>query len=150
MRKLILCFALAIALSGCGGIVNPYDSSFSCPHFQDGKCVSVETAYKESTGDKGYHDLWSEGGQPRSNQLRRDQTGHINASEEDLYRSALFGRLNGLLNSPTPPMVVAPQVMRVLILPYTGRDNELYMQRYVYMFLGGPGWLLKNAAEGSN
>jgi conjugal transfer pilus assembly protein TraV len=41
-------------------------------------------------------------------------------------------------------VVVPPQVMRVLILPYTGDERELYMYRYVYMFVDEPRWLLKN------
>ena len=137
MRKLIFYFlvSLAFALSGCAGVMNPYHSSFSCPNYKNGKCVSVEEAYKESTGQT-YHDLWTKG-----------QLGKAAPSEADRYQSALYGRLSGLLRSPVSPVVVPPQVMRVLILPYTGRDNELYMQRYVYLFLSDPKWLLSD--EGS-
>lgn len=143
MQKLIFPFIFILALSGCAGVMNPYSSSFQCPKMENGKCVSVRTAYNESTEGHDYHDLWAEG---RSGKKEKsgfsDSTMQANA---DLYQSSLYGRLNGLLQSPKSPMVVPPQVMRVLILPYTGDDNDLYMYRYVYMFLDGPTWLLKNA-----
>ncbi len=139
MQKLIFPFIFMLALSGCAGVMNPYSSSFQCPKMENGKCVSVRTAYNESTEEKDYHDLWAEG---RSGKKEKEPLG---PSDADLYQSALYGRLNGLLQSPRSPMVVPPQVMRVLILPYTGADNDLYMYRYVYMFLDGPRWLLKNA-----
>ena len=144
MRKLIFYFLLAVAfaLAGCAGAMNPYSSSFSCPNFKNGKCVSVEDAYKDSTDGK-YQDLWKESGAGKSKKVKAAPT------EADLYQSALYGRLNGLLKSPVSPMVVPPQVMRVLILPYTGRDNELYMERYVYLFLSGPRWLLNDAVSSS-
>lgn len=151
MRKLILIFyffpflSLAFALSGCAGVMNPYHSNFQCPNFKNGRCVSVEDAYKESTSQ--YHDLWKKGlGDTRVG----DDNGRIQKagpSIADEYQSALYGRLDGLLKSPVSPMVVPPQVMRVLILPYTGRDNELYMARYVYLFLSGPRWLLDDAVS---
>ena len=145
MRKLIFCFFLflAFALTGCAGAMNPYSSSFSCPNFKNGRCVSVETAYKDSTDGK-YQDLWKESGAGKSKKEK------IEPTDADLYQSALYGRLNGLLKSPVSPMVVPPQVMRVLILPYAGRDNELYMQRYVYLFLSGPRWLLNDAVSSTS
>ncbi len=144
MRKLISYFFLSLVftLAGCAGAMNPYSSSFSCPNFKNGRCVSVEDAYKDSTNGK-YQDLWKESGAGKSKKEKAAPT------EADLYQSALYGRLNGLLKSPVSPMVVPPQVMRVLILPYTGRDNELYMERYVYLFLSSPKWLLNDAVSSS-
>ena len=153
MRKLILIFylfsflSLAFALSGCAGVMNPYHSNFQCPNFKNGRCVSVEDAYKESTGQ--YHDLWKEGTSPGGGPDNGGRIQKAGPSIADEYRSALYGRLDGLLKSPVSPMVVPPKVMRVLILPYTGRDNELYMARYVYLFLSGPRWLLNDAVSGS-
>ena len=150
MRKLIfyLFFIFALALSGCAGVMNPYHGSFQCPHFKNGRCVSVEDAYKESTGQ--YHDLWKEGtsaGGGADNDGQIQEAGRKKSIANE-YQSALYGRMAGLLKSPVSPMVVPPQVMRVLILPYTGKDNELYMARYVYLFLSGPRWLLNDAVKG--
>lgn len=58
------------------------------------------------------------------------------------YRSALFDKFSGLLKEPKTPIVAPPKVMRVLLLPYTGQDNEFYMLRYVYFFVDKPRWIL--------
>jgi len=58
------------------------------------------------------------------------------------YRSALFDKFNGLLKEPRTPIVAPPKVMRVLLLPYTGQENEFYMLRYVYFFVDKPRWIL--------
>ena len=58
------------------------------------------------------------------------------------YRSALFDKFNGLLKEPKTPIVAPQKVMRVLLLPYTGQENEFYMLRYVYFFVDKPRWIL--------
>jgi conjugal transfer pilus assembly protein TraV len=58
------------------------------------------------------------------------------------YRSALFDKFSGLLKEPKTPIVAPPKVMRVLLLPYTGQENEFYMLRYVYFFVDKPHWIL--------
>ena len=58
------------------------------------------------------------------------------------YRSALFDKFSGLLKEPQTPIVAPPKVMRVLLLPYTGQENEFYMLRYVYFFVDKPRWIL--------
>jgi len=58
------------------------------------------------------------------------------------YRAALFDKFTGLLKEPVTPVVAPPKTMRVLLLPYTGQDNEFYMLRYVYFFVDEPRWLL--------
>lgn len=153
MQKLIFSFIFILAFSGCAGVMNPYDSNFQCPGFKNGKCVSVGTAYKESKKDNHYTDLWDEGsGTERAKKGKSGGQVDENLSDASLYQNALYNRLSGLLQQPTSPFVVPPQVMRVLILPYTGKGNELYMDRYVYLFMDSPKWLLKNAlpAEGGN
>ena len=58
------------------------------------------------------------------------------------YRSALYDKFSGLLKEPKTPIVAPPKVMRVLLLPYTGQENEFYMLRYVYFFVDKPRWIL--------
>ena len=58
------------------------------------------------------------------------------------YRSALYDKFSGLLKEPQTPVVAPPKVMRMLLLPYTGQDNEFYMLRYVYFFVDKPRWIL--------
>ena len=71
-------------------------------------------------------------------------TGAGNPEERNFnqYRSALFDKFSGLLKEPKTPIVSPPKVMRVLLLPYTGQENEFYMLRYVYFFVDKPRWIL--------
>ncbi|HEY6874237.1 MAG TPA: type IV conjugative transfer system lipoprotein TraV [Geobacteraceae bacterium] len=69
-------------------------------------------------------------------------TGNIEEKNYNQYRSALYDKFNGLLKEPQTPIVAPPKVMRVLLLPYTGQENEFYMLRYVYFFVDKPRWIL--------
>ena len=58
------------------------------------------------------------------------------------YRSALYDKFGNLLKEPKTPIVAPPKTMRVLLLPYTGQENEFYMMRYVYFFVDNARWIL--------
>ena len=118
MKQLLLPALLTMTLTG---YLNPYAGDFYCPKTDNGKCVSVEDAYYESKGH-----FSGTPGQPGSGD----------------YQDALYGRMAGLLKEPETPMVVAPKVMRVLMLPYEGQDEELYLYRYAYIFTDRPRWIL--------
>ena len=124
-----------LLLSGCS-LLNPYESSFSCPETGVGNCVSVRSAYQESTLPltATTSDIPAENPMPGN----RERT----VSAENRYRAALLDTFTGLLKEPVTPVVAPPKTMRVLILPYTGQDNELNMLRYVYFFVDEPRWLL--------
>ena len=114
----------ALSLAGC---LNPYASKFSCPDPDNGKCVSMENAYAESMT-------------PRLDPARPQHS-----ETNSFYREALYGRIAGLLTEPETPVVVPPKVMRVLILPYEGEGNELYMLRFTYIFTEPPRWALADS-----
>ncbi len=118
MRRLLLCAMSAFALTGC---LNPYPSDFNCPDTYNGKCVSVEDAYHAS---------------------RQSLTGTPSPPGPGDYQEALFDRMAGLLREPETPLVVPPKVMRVLMLPYEGKEEELYLHRYAYIFTDRPRWVL--------
>lgn len=154
MKKALITIGM-LTMSGCA-LLNPYESSFSCPETSNGKCVSVQTAYKESTASPGKSSeapaehkeddcnadsaaagLCTEG--------KKDISLHPSAKENgtyNRYQSALFDKFSGLLKEPVTPVVAPPKTMRVLLLPYTGQDNEFYMLRYVYFFVDEPRWLM--------
>ena len=69
-------------------------------------------------------------------------TGNTLEKNYNQYRTALYDKFNGLLKEPKTPIVAPPKVMRVLLLPYTGQENEFYMLRYVYFFVDKPRWIL--------
>lgn len=118
-----LLLLLVLPLAGC---LNPYTGDFKCPKTYNGKCVSVSDAYDESLGKA-----------PEPG----PQTG------PGLFRGALYDRMAGLLKEPEPPMVVPPKVMRVLMLPYEGQDEELYLFRYAYIFTDRPRWVLTDPLD---
>ena len=51
MKKALIVIGM-LTMSGCA-LLNPYESSFSCPETSNGKCVSVQTAYSESAKGTG-------------------------------------------------------------------------------------------------
>lgn len=128
---------LGFLLCGCSTVLNPYRSSFNCPETENGKCVSVQSAYRESLNPlvKGDGD-----GCPDCGKEKPADTAA--SAEEQEYRAALLSRLTGLLREPETPMVAPPQVLRVLLMPYKGDGGELFMPRYAYFFVDRPSWIL--------
>ena len=154
MKKTLIAIGM-LSMSGCA-LLNPYESSFSCPEASNGKCVSVQTAYKESSASTG------KSAEPSPDRKEDDcsadnaASGSCSENKKEIslnpptkesgtysrYQSALFDKFSGLLKEPVTPIVAPPKTMRVLLLPYTGQDNEFYMLRYVYFFVDEPRWLL--------
>ena len=155
MKKALIAIAM-LTMSGCA-LLNPYESSFSCPESSNGKCVSVQTAYSESakgTGKITNHkdenctaeDVSSGACTDGKKDVTLNQASKENGTY-NRYRSALFDKFSGLLKEPVTPVVAPPKTMRVLLLPYTGQDNEFYMLRYVYFFVDEPRWLLGDSVS---
>ncbi|MDD2732624.1 MAG: type IV conjugative transfer system lipoprotein TraV [Desulfuromonadaceae bacterium] len=155
MKKALIAIAMLI-MSGCA-LLNPYEGSFSCPETSNGKCVSVQTAYSESATGPGKDEVH------KNEQINSDNV-TVNSSTDkekesllnpasteyssfNRYRTALFDKFSGLLKEPVTPVVAPPKTMRVLLLPYTGQDNEFYMLRYVYFFVDEPRWLLGDSVS---
>lgn len=108
---------LLLFLSGC---LNPYSGEFKCPKTENGKCVSVTDAYQEAASPGAI----------------------TTASLPAGFEGALYRRLTGMLEAPETPLVAPPKVMRVLLLPYEGDQEELYLTRYAYLFTDRPRWVL--------
>ena len=66
------------------------------------------------------------------------------------YRSALYDKFGNLLKEPKTPIVAPPKTMRVLLLPYTGQENEFYMMRYVYFFVDNARWVLGDSVTSND
>jgi len=160
MRKLtgLMIMTLGLLLlSGCS-LLNPYSAKFDCPNVENGKCVSIPKAYEESVTGGNYlikdADLKSSStpstssgaAGPEQDAKAKAEKPVVNA--EGNYQDALYKRVGGLLENPQTPIVVAPQVVRVLILPYTGEGNMLYAQRHLFFFADKPRWILNNMSYG--
>ena len=125
-------------LSGCA-IINPYDSEFSCPETSSrGKCISVNSAYKEASSSSTSYFT-----ETKTDKPDEQKDGETRETQNyNHYRSALYDKFGKLLKEPKTPVVSPPKTMRVLLLPYTGQDNEFYMMRYVYFFVDESRWIL--------
>ena len=129
---------LGFLLSGCSTLMNPYHSSFSCPNYYRGKCVSLSEAYNESIHNT---DGAPAKAQKQLKQMSINTQSSANEKTASIYKQQLLNKIGKLVKQPKTPIVVPPTTMRVLILPYVNNQNELEMGRYVYFFTGEPKWI---------
>lgn len=127
---LFMCIVLFfLLLQGSCSIFSPYKSGFQCPLTDEGKCVSVSDAYTGSKeGDSNGADK----------KVSNKQQGG------DTYESILFQQYRDIMKEPAIPMVIPAKVLRIYIFPYTSKDNEFFMGRYVYFLAGQHKWFLQN------
>lgn len=144
--------------TGCASVFNPYDSEFQCPDTDKGRCVGIPKAYEMSvSGDDPENANDSESKSPGDNHsLTRaqrpsgnseDGTEHRTADIKYDYLNKKYEKMAALIGKPATPLVVPPDVVRVLILSYTGNDNNLFGYRYVYFFATEPGWIMSSGKE---
>jgi len=165
MRYLTIA-VVVLTTASCATFINPYNEDFSCPKTYNGKCVSIAEAYDESVegvepekeepepapcecwGDEIDCDCAPVKKKEETVEAadRQQKQNSSPGSAEDSYRESLYGKLSRLIKEPVTPMVAPPKVLRVLLLPYEGSDNALYMYRYVYFFVDEPRWVLDEAA----
>lgn len=123
-----------LGLSACAPLenaVNPYEEEFKCRASDDtGKCIDTPNAYKEARYPRIEEPLQS--GQPTPG-----------LSESD-HR---YQMVAGLLEEPQKPILQPPKIMRVLLLPYEGEEEELFMTRYVYLKVEESDWILSDISE---
>ncbi len=144
LKKLGIVVSL-IFFSGCA-ILNPYHESFTCGKTPNGKCVSVTAAYNESLGiPPQTNGVSGEVPKPLGNVVPQGvpplPPAIMPISAAGGYQSLVLARLSELLSEPSPPMLAPAQVLRVLILPYKGRESALFMERYVYLIMDQPKWV---------
>lgn len=130
----MLIATLGTGCSTVGEAINPYGSSFNCKMTENGKCITMTGAYKESLQPKYSKD--DRKGKERAGEPRDPDT------MEATYQGSLYKKLSGLLEEPNTPVIAPPKVMRVLLLPYKGTDKELFMYRYAYFVVDDYSWVL--------
>ena len=167
MKKCLIIITM-LCLWGCGAILNPYKDNFSCPDQDKGKCIKVEGAYKESLQKKKTNTLNEKENKAACEKCRKEainnnvsedtyctacSTSETNKSgnnhrtaesSETMYQRAVNKKLATMLKAPNTPLIAPPQVMRVLVLPYKGDMNELYMMRYIYLLIDDSKWVVGN------
>lgn len=133
-KSLLILAGFAIVLSACSPLktaINPYEEDFKCrTRDNEGKCVDTPTAYKEAR-------------YPES-------TGEALNSADDAKQEIQDNRyklLADLLQEPKKPLLQPPKILRVLLLPYKGEDEELFMTRYIYVKVEDSKWILTDLTE---
>lgn len=150
-------FVFCLLIAGCGKAVNPYESEFSCPPPEKGKCVGIPEAYKESLQQsemRNYNlakEAFSSGREKKKEEGKGGPEegftgGYLLLSPaERQYVESLYGVLTKLLKNPRTPVIMPPKVVRVLILPYEGEGGKnLYSARYIYVIVEDARWVLHN------
>ncbi len=127
---------LLLLLSGCGAVVNPYHENFNCraPE-EEGRCVDTLTAYEDATGISPLN--------------KEKRLGYETVSGEKEYLEAQYKRMRELLEQPKTPMLKPPTILRVLVLPYRGDGDELFMPRYTYLKVVETQWVLERPTDQS-
>ena len=133
MKQLLASILILLCVSGCAGVkdaVNPYEENFRCKaKDSEGKCLDTPTAYKEA---------WLPDGQMSE--------AASNASQIEAQNSR-YKALTDLLEAPETPVLNPPKILRVLLLPYKGENNELFMTRYAYLEIEPSQWVLTEVSE---
>ena len=139
--RLSVLLAFVVLASGCSTL-GIYNSEFTCPATYNGRCVSLPEAYDLALAGKDGAPHNPDTAAPVAGDSDEAVTSVGEAAAHTSYKESLFKRLDTLIKEPATPVVAPPQAMRVLLLPYRGDANELYMLRYIYFFVDSPRWVL--------
>ena len=133
MKRWCICLLVLNLVSGCASVkdaVNPYEENFKCrAKDSEGKCVDTPSAYKEAR-------LPDNQGTDSS----------ISTSRIEAQNSR-YKTLVDLLEAQETPVLNPPRILRVLLLPYKGENNELFMTRYAYLEIEPAQWVLTEVSE---
>jgi len=123
-----------LLLSACApvkDVINPYNEDFKCRAKDDaGKCIDTPTAYREAR-------------YPEQKEGKPDPADEMKQVAQDKR----YKILAELLQEPKKPVLQPPKILRVLLLPYQGEEEELFMTRYVYVKIEDSRWLLTDLEE---
>jgi len=153
MRICLLIVLLCFLLNGCGRILNPYESEFSCPQAEQGKCIGIPEAYNESLSQEKEVKEYNLAKEAFSSDVSEEQKKSTSYSRDSLllspaekqYVESLYDVLTKLLKDPQAPVIMPPKIVRVLILPYQNQEGKnLYSARYIYVIVEDPKWVIHN------
>ena len=123
----------AMILSACAPLqetINPYEENFKCKAKDDaGECIDTPTAYKKA---------------------RYPESTNNTAPDHEAKDEILNNRykiLGELLQEEKKPLLQPAKILRVLLLPYKGENEELFMSRYVYLKIEDSQWILTDLVE---
>jgi len=150
LRYAVLLLSLLPACAPMQDAINPYEENFKCRAKDDeGKCVDTPSAYKEARFPEAEKtDCPNCPDNDEENDEQSKKYSHaITNSTQLTAQNSRYKVLTELLAEPEKPMLEPPKIMRVLMLPYKGESDELFMPRYVYMKLKESQWILTDINE---
>jgi len=152
MKRFKVCIGLILALAmfagGCAKILNPYEENFACrAPGDDGRCLDTPTAYQEAiTADSFDAPVTPPSAKDSASENQASTPAKSPRQETQAIRYRL---LSELLSEPQTPLLEPPKVLRVLLLPYRGSDDELFMARHVFIKVEEASWVLTDLIEKS-
>ena len=131
MNPLLIGLLILIVVAGCAPVknaVNPYEENFRCrAKDSEGRCVDTPTAYRQARVP--------------------DPATETTSAVQDEAQSERYRAISDLLAAPETPLLNPPKILRVLLLPYRGEANELFMSRYAYLEIEPAEWVLTEVRE---
>ena len=131
MKAMYIGLLALVVLCGCGPVknaVNPYEENFRCrAKDSEGQCVDTPTAYRQA-------------------RVPDPATESTNAVQDEA-QGERYRAISDLLAAPETPLLNPPKILRVLLLPYRGEANELFMSRYAYLEIEPAEWVLTEVRE---
>lgn len=140
MKKLNVFGFLAMFLcSGCS-ILNPYYENVECRKGENGgKCIDVQTAYADAVYTEAEDNMPVP---PPGVDLEKWEKQQEISNSAKTYQESVYKQITNLIEAPETPILTPPKILRVLVRPYEGNDNELYMQNYVFIQVDEGHWIL--------
>ena len=131
MKAMCIGLLAMVVLSGCGPVknaVNPYEENFRCrAKDSEGQCVDTPTAYRQARVP--------------------DPATASTSAVQDEAQGERYRAISDLLAAQETPLLNPPKILRVLLLPYRGEANELFMSRYAYLEIKPAEWVLTEVRE---
>lgn len=128
----ILSLTSMLLLTGCGPVLNPYNEDFKCRAKDDaGECIDTPTAYQKA----------------RHPETEIEVVPTLTGTAQQEVQDNRYRIVAELLKEQTKPLLQPPKILRVLLLPYKGEEEELFMSRYVYLKIEDSQWVLTDLEE---
>jgi conjugal transfer pilus assembly protein TraV len=171
-KSIFALLLISMMATGCS-VVNPYEENFRCRTRDDaGKCIDTPSAYEEARNppDMSFATCENNNGETVPCPEQKDSSNCLNSngdsvpcsSDESIKvvmsplqtnpnklsaQNSRYKTLTELLDEPDKPMLEPPKIIRVLMLPYKGEGDELFMTRFVYLKLKESQWVLTDIRE---
>lgn len=130
--SVLLLFILLISCAPLQETINPYEENFKCKARDDAReCIDTPTAYKKARYPKATTEAVAE----PADDIKQD------------VQNNRYKLVAELLQEEKKPLLQSPKILRVLMLPYKGENEELFMSRYVYAKIEDSRWILTDFAE---